>query len=95
MGKRCIVIFLALLFAFSGICARLAYLMVYKPIAVGSLSGNLVVEFSQNRGAVYDCNGERLVDEKKIKFAALTDFFGVRFRAIHSDHRTGLLPLSQ
>ena len=72
MGKRCIVIFLALLFAFSGICARLAYLMVYKPIAVGSLSGNLVVEFSQNRGAVYDCNGERLVDEKKIKFAALT-----------------------
>lgn len=74
MFKRCITVYICVFAIFCGICARLAYI-VTSPRYTAALTHNTIsVEISQNRGTIFDCNGEKLTNSEYTYTALVTPY---------------------
>ncbi len=62
MQKRTVALFVAVLFAFSGVMARLYRLSVSDLKAAANEQSSLTVTVARVRGTIYDRNGEKLVN---------------------------------
>lgn len=57
---------------FSAISFKLCRISLFEGVAVDDLYGSYTLDYSINRGNIYDCNGHKLVNEKQIKYVAVT-----------------------